>query len=57
MTPTEYLTAVAAEIARRTGWTEQQSRNMAGDEAALADAIADEMTPADAASEILAAAD
>ena len=56
MTPAEYLSAVAAEITRQTGWTNQEARNVAGDEAALVDAMRDEMTPADAASEIVAAA-
>ena len=53
MTADEYAAAVAAEIARQTGWTEQQAQNMAGD---LSDMQADDMDPSDAATEILIAA-
>lgn len=53
MSPDEYTAAVASEIARQTGWTEQEAHNMVAD---LDDMRADGLTPSDAATEILLAA-
>lgn len=50
MTYEEYEAAVVAEIIRQTGWTEKEARNMAAD---LQDFIEDDMSPSDAAQELL----
>ncbi len=47
---TEYEAAVIAEIIHRTGWTEEQARNVSAD---LYDCIEDGLTPSDAAYELL----